>query len=180
MTIGAAIALVGAGCSGTTKVETNLESTDTKTSVEVSTTSSASNSESNKVGSETTTPPADTAPDKSGATVNVGVSTTVDVKVPKPVVPAATVKAFIVTGSNFTFDKTSLTVKKGDVVKITFVNAEGFHDWRIDEFNVATDKLSAGAQATVQFTASKTGSFEYYCSVGTHRAMGMKGTLTVE
>ncbi len=72
-----------------------------------------------------------------------------------------------------------MSVKKGDTVKITFVNSSGLHDLKIDEFNVATKQLAAGKEETVTFVASKTGTFEYYCSVGNHRAMGMKGTLTV-
>lgn len=94
--------------------------------------------------------------------------------------PAASVKEFTVTGQNFSFTPKTLTVSKGDTVKVTFVNSDGFHDFRIDEFNVATNKLQTGGQQTVTFVADKTGSFEYYCSVGNHRAMGMKGTLVVQ
>jgi uncharacterized cupredoxin-like copper-binding protein len=32
----------------------------------------------------------------------------------------------------------------------------------------------------VQFVADKTGTFEFYCSVGNHRQMGMVGTLVVQ
>lgn len=91
-----------------------------------------------------------------------------------------TVKEFAVNGKNFSFSPSTLMVKKGDIVKITFKNTGGMHDFRIDEFNAETQKLNDGAQETIQFTASKTGSFEYYCSVGTHRAMGMKGVLIVQ
>jgi plastocyanin len=90
------------------------------------------------------------------------------------------VKEFIVTAQNFSFAPSTLTVQKGDTVKITLNNTEGFHDFRIDEFNVATKKISGGTQDSVQFVADKTGTFEYYCSVGNHRAMGMKGTLVVQ
>lgn len=90
------------------------------------------------------------------------------------------VKEFTVVGGNFTFSIASMKVSKGDKVRVIFQNEEGFHDFRIDEFNVATQKIKAGAEEIVEFTADKTGTFEYYCSVGTHRAMGMKGTLIVE
>ena len=90
-----------------------------------------------------------------------------------------TEKDFTVTGENFSFSPATLTVQKGDHVKITFINSGGTHDLRIDEFNAKTYLLKSGEQATVEFTADKTGTFEYYCSVGNHRAMGMKGTLTV-
>jgi plastocyanin len=85
---------------------------------------------------------------------------------------------FTVEGKNFAFTPSLLSVKKGDTVKITFKNTGGFHDFVIDEFNVRTKQLQSGEE-TVEFVADKAGQFEYYCSVGQHRAMGMKGTLTV-
>lgn len=94
-------------------------------------------------------------------------------------VSTGTVKEFTVTGSNFRFAPATLTVKKGDTVKITFKNSGGMHDFVIDEFNARTKQIQGGAQETITFVADKAGSFEYYCSVGNHRAMGMKGTLTV-
>lgn len=90
------------------------------------------------------------------------------------------VKEFTVTGSSFKFDPPTLTVKKGDTVKITFKDSGGMHDFVIDELNVKTKQIQSGAQETVEFTADKSGTFEYYCSVGNHRAQGMKGTLTVQ
>lgn len=90
------------------------------------------------------------------------------------------VKEFTVTGSNFKFDPSSITVKKGDSVKITFKNSGGLHDFVLDQFNVKTPIISSGQQATVQFVADKAGTFEYYCSVANHRAMGMVGNLIVQ
>src|SRR3989344_1372445 len=91
-----------------------------------------------------------------------------------------TSKEFTVSGQNFSFSLATMTVKKGDRVRITFKNSGGTHEFIIDEFNVATKRLNGGEQDAVEFTADKTGSFEYYCSVGSPRAMGMKGTLVVE
>jgi len=88
-------------------------------------------------------------------------------------------KEFTITGSNFAFAPEKVTVKKGDTVKITFVNSGGKHDLRIDEFNAKTNVIDGGAQETITFVADKVGSFEYYCSVGSNRTMGMKGMLTV-
>lgn len=94
--------------------------------------------------------------------------------------PAVQVKVFNVSGKPFSFDLTEIKVKKGDTVKIVFTNTEGTHDWVIDEFNARTPVIQANKTAEVQFVADKTGTFEYYCSVGQHRAMGMKGKLVVE
>lgn len=89
-------------------------------------------------------------------------------------------KTFTVTGSNFSFDVKEIKVKKGDSVTIVFKNADGMHDWKLDEFNAATKQIQAGAEDTVTFTADKTGTFEYYCSVGKHRANGMVGKFIVD
>lgn len=88
-------------------------------------------------------------------------------------------KQFTVNGANFSFTPSTISVKKGDTVVIHFVNTGGFHDFKIDDFTVATPRINGGQTADITFVASKVGSFEYYCSVGSHRAMGMKGTLTV-
>jgi plastocyanin len=90
------------------------------------------------------------------------------------------VKTFAVTASNYKFSVPEIRVKKGDQVKIVLTSEGSFHDWVIDEFNARTTTVGAGQTAEVTFTADKTGTFEYYCSVGNHRAMGMKGTLIVE
>lgn len=89
------------------------------------------------------------------------------------------VREFTVIGGNFSFTPNTLEVKQGDTVRIAFKNANGFHDFKLDEFNVASGQIRDGESETVEFIADKAGSFEYYCSVGNHRAMGMKGTLTV-
>ncbi len=90
------------------------------------------------------------------------------------------VKEFTVVGAAFKFDPSTITVNKGDKVKITFKNGGGTHDLVIDEFNVTTKVIKTGEEDTVEFTADKAGSFEYYCSVEDHRAKGMKGTLIVK
>lgn len=97
-----------------------------------------------------------------------------------PKTTQSAVKTFTVSGNNFAFDVKEIKVKKGDTVKIVFKNTTGFHDWVIDEFNARTQKIQGGQSETIQFVADKTGTFEYYCSVGTHRQQGMKGNLIVE
>ena len=89
-------------------------------------------------------------------------------------------KAFVVDAQNFSFTPSTITVNKGDKVKITLKNTGGFHDFKIDEYGVATPRINGGSEASIQFIAERAGTFEYYCSVGTHRQMGMKGTLIVK
>jgi len=91
-----------------------------------------------------------------------------------------TVKTFNVTAKNFSFSPSQITVNKGDTVKIVLTSQGGTHDWVVDQFNAKTSLVSDGQTATVQFVANKAGTYEYYCSVGNHRQMGMVGTLTVK
>ena len=88
-------------------------------------------------------------------------------------------KKFVVDGNNFSFSPHAFQVNIGDTVNITFKNIEGTHDLVLDEFAVRTKILKSGEEETIQFIANKIGSFEFYCSIGTHRKMGMKGTLEV-
>jgi plastocyanin len=85
-----------------------------------------------------------------------------------------------VEGNNYSFNPKELKVKKGDTVKLTLTSVGGFHDFVIDEFNVASKRLNDGESDTVEFVANIAGDFEYFCSVGNHRQMGMVGKLTVE
>ncbi len=95
------------------------------------------------------------------------------------------VKIFLLEGVNFRFllnevENPDITVKQGDRVRIEFTSTEGFHDWVVDEFSAATEKVTVGGSTFVEFVASEQGVFEYYCSVGEHRTMGMKGRFIVE
>ena len=89
-------------------------------------------------------------------------------------------KVFNVTGKNYEFSVKEIHVNKGDTVTINFSSTSGFHDWTIDEFNAHTKRVQTGGSSSVTFVADKVGTFEYYCSVGSHRALGMVGKLIVE
>lgn len=93
--------------------------------------------------------------------------------------------SFSLEGHNFEFLRDGesapvLRVKQGDTVTVTLRSTGGTHDFVIDEFDARTERVNAGQTTTVTFVASETGTFEYYCSVGSHRAMGMVGTFIVE
>ena len=95
-------------------------------------------------------------------------------------------KTFVLTGENFKFsmdgvDNPQIKVRQGDRVRIEFKSTQGFHDWVLDEFDAATEKVrDTDGMTFVEFTADEKGVFEYYCSVGEHRANGMKGVFVVE
>lgn len=93
---------------------------------------------------------------------------------------SSTEKTFNITGGNFYFVPNKITVNKGDKVTFVFTNAGGVHDLYIDELGVKTPVIKTAETATAKFTASKTGSFVYYCSLPGHREKGMWGTLVVQ
>lgn len=99
---------------------------------------------------------------------------------PTPEAVSGKVVEVTVEGSNYKFSPTTIEAKKGDTVKLTFKSAGGIHDLTLDEFGVQTSQLGEGEEEEVEFVADKTGTFEYYCSVGNHRKMGMVGKLVVE
>ncbi len=109
---------------------------------------------------------------------------------PAPITPGSststtqdgrTVKSFTMAGSNFKYSVPEIRVKRGETVKITYSTISGTHDLRVDGYNVGTQILRVGDPAqTFEFVADKAGTFEYFCSVGSHRQMGMVGKLIVE
>ena len=90
------------------------------------------------------------------------------------------VKEFTLDASNFQYSLKEIKVNEGDTVRIMLNNTDGFHDIVIDEFAVSSGRIQSPATTSVEFIANKTGTFEYYCSVGNHRAQGMVGQLIVE
>jgi len=123
---------------------------------------------------------ASTQPAIEGPTGDVVVNSDQPAPVDEAPNPNPAAKVFNLTGRMFAFSQTEIRVNKGDTVTINFSSTEGFHDWTVDEFNARTKQVNTGEPASVTFTADKTGTFEYYCSVGQHRAMGMKGNLIVK
>lgn len=99
---------------------------------------------------------------------------------PTAVVEDKDVRVFDVTGKPFTFTPNEIRVKKGDRVRINFSNELGFHDLTIPGLSVKTAQIQAGKSDSFEFTADKAGTFEFLCSVPTHKDKGMVGTLIVE
>lgn len=87
---------------------------------------------------------------------------------------------FTVIARNMSFSPRELRVREGDIVRITFENAQGYHNFVLDEFDIKTDEINAGESRVVEFVADKVGTFEFYCGVPSHRQMGMVGTFIVE
>jgi cytochrome c oxidase subunit 2 len=77
---------------------------------------------------------------------------------------------------DFEYDQKEIHVKKGDKVKITLTSDDGGHGFTIPDYNVTIN-----GNGSAEFTADKTGTFEYHCSVmcGSGHSK-MTGKLIVE
>lgn len=91
---------------------------------------------------------------------------------------AGIVKEIEVTNEGNTFTPNTITVNRGDVVRVIFTSVGDTHTFTLPEFDVDTGEVAAGEQETVEFVAAEAGSFEFYCTP--HRDAGMTGTLVVE
>jgi plastocyanin len=89
------------------------------------------------------------------------------------------VLAVEVSAKAFSFSPKTINAKLGQTVRVTLNSADLQHDFVIDELSVNSGTVTAGNSTTFEFLASEVGEFEFYCSVGNHRAMGMVGKLIV-
>lgn len=113
-------------------------------------------------------------------TTTITTTTTTTTPTAVPVASTGNVVEVTIEGSEFKFVPNKIEAKKGDTVRVMFKNSGTMsHDFVIDEFGVATNQLGEGEDEEVEFVPDKTGTFNFYCSVGDHRAKGMQGTLLV-
>lgn len=93
-------------------------------------------------------------------------------------------------GYNSTAGGPDIVANQGDTVRLTLISNDTVsHDWVLDAdspspYNVRTAKIKNMNSSTVEFVASFSGTFKYYCSIGapgmpTHRQRGMEGNFIV-
>lgn len=104
-----------------------------------------------------------------------------------------------VTAKDMGFAPKEITVPKGKPVKVVFKNQDVvLHDLSVDEIAVKVKgghsdghdmggkepdlhvSADAGKIGEVEFTASKEGSYTFYCTVTGHKEAGMSATLVVK
>lgn len=108
-----------------------------------------------------------------GIAIKGSVGTEVKVEEPK-------VRDITMLAKNFKFEPSQVKVKKGEKVTITVKSAEGVHNLFIGGYDVRSDVKGMSESATVSFVADKIGTFDMWCEVGSHKALGMTGKLIVE
>lgn len=86
--------------------------------------------------------------------------------------------------SQIAYDTNSLSAKAGNVT-IDFNNPNSAlgHDVCVQDSNgkkLGCSKVVTGGNTTLDLSNLKAGDYTFYCSVDSHEAAGMKGTLTVQ
>lgn len=120
-------------------------------------------------------------PQAEDTTVNPEAGATTELETTELQMPAdGEITVVPVSGDDFKFDVTEIRAQQGQPLQVAFTNSEGFHDFVIDELNVNTGMVPMGQTVTVDIPTDQPGTYEFYCSVGEHRAQGMVGTLIIE
>ena len=125
----------------------------------------------------TTTPTLTPTPTPAPATAPTPAPIPNPTPTPTPTTPVAVMEV-TVTARYATFQPTTLTVAKGQTVKLTITSRDTPHTFTIDELGI-NFAVGAGQTVTKEFTVEKAGIFTFYCAVAGHRSAGMVGTLTV-
>lgn len=68
------------------------------------------------------------------------------------------------TARKFEFEPSSIRAKKGDKIKLLITSEDVRHGFKLPDFNINED-IEPGKTTTVEFTADKTGTFTFACSV---------------
>jgi heme/copper-type cytochrome/quinol oxidase subunit 2 len=98
--------------------------------------------------------------------------------IPDPVVQAPAVKTINMTAQQWSFTPSTITVKKGQKVKLVVESVDVDHGLFIMDINT---ELKAGTTSVIEFTANEVGTFSFLCSVQCGSGHGgMRGTLVVE
>lgn len=93
---------------------------------------------------------------------------------------AGEVREFTMTAQRFSFNPSTITVNKGDTVKISITSTDVTHGFAISEFGINV-QLLPGKTEIIEFIADKTGTFRFFCSVPCGSGHGrMSGQLVVE
>lgn len=93
---------------------------------------------------------------------------------------APQVREFKMTARKYKFDPDVITVNQGDHVRLIITALDRDHGFKLEAYGI-NQKLNKGDPATIEFTATKPGTFTFRCSVFCglgHRRM--KGKLIVE
>lgn len=116
-------------------------------------------------------------------TVRIGTPAPPVQEPPLPQVPpaqATQLREINIEMKQFEIIPSTITVDKGDRVKLIIKTLDVVHGFSLPDFNVETGPISPGNTIVKEFTANKVGSFSFKCSVYCGSGhQGMQGLLII-
>jgi len=131
-------------------------------------------------GCTTTQPTTTTSSSSVSSSVTTTSASSITTTASQTSTATANVKSFTVTEHSFAIDPATITVNKGDSVKITVISNDIGHNFCIESYGICSNTVSSGQSTILNFVANQTGTFAYYCSIDGHRNLGMVGQLIVQ
>ncbi len=176
---GTLLVTMGAGCSSQTSISTTPTPEPAATSPDSATAPETTPPVSNAPVTPAMPPTEAQKTSEEKPLLDVGIKAEVKAKTESaPVTPA--VKSFNLKAKKFSFEPATITVTKGETVKLTITSEDTTHGFALSDFN-AFATIEAGKTANVQFVADKAGTFSFFCSVFCGGGHGdMKGSLIVK
>lgn len=96
-------------------------------------------------------------------------------------VPTPSPVTYNISAVEFKYTPNAITAKIGQMVTIVFSNNGTIpHNLTLEGLGIATQTINPGQTATIQFAAPAAGTYTFYCSIDSHRNLGLTGTLTVQ
>lgn len=90
------------------------------------------------------------------------------------------VKEFTMTAKQWKFQPDTITVNRGDQVKLSITSVDVEHGIAMPDFGISST-LNPGQTTEIEFVADKSGTFSFFCSVFCGVGHGdMRGTLIVK
>ena len=91
------------------------------------------------------------------------------------------VKEVLIEGDEYAFSPKTVTLFKGEKVRLTFKNTGNLpHNFMVEGLDITTKTISSGQVDTVEFTPEEAGTYPFFCGVGGHKDLGMEGSIVVE
>ena len=91
------------------------------------------------------------------------------------------VREIEISGDEYSFTPSSVSVVKGEKVKIVFTNKGNIpHNLVITELGVSTKTIGSGQTDSLEFTVEGDTVLKFYCNIGNHRNLGMEGKIEVK
>lgn len=166
-----ALSALGAGCASTTTNTNSVTTENTTADVALEVPVDVN-------GNVNETVVADDAESVTSAVTDTDTETGV-VKTNDSSTTKSTVQEFDVVASQFEFTPSTITVKKGDTVKLNLLSEDVPHGFSLAAFDI-NETLTPGKTITVEFVADQAGTFNFICNVvcGSGHS-GMTGQLIV-